>query len=155
MWCDDMLRLLSLLVLVHQGSALRLPAARAGLSRRAVTTNAAALLGVAAVPFAPPARADSDSSAEVMHGVLQLNKGESLALGPGASATVTMRVVGRNTKGPIATAVVPLEGASFPVRKITSHLMGPPMRNPSTTSANTHTPRLRAAGLQHCAVRYA
>jgi len=50
-----------------------------------------------------------------MKGVLQLNKGEKLPpLPEGTVATVTLRVVGRNTKGALATATVPLDGVEFP-----------------------------------------
>ena len=51
-----------------------------------------------------------------MKGVLQLNKSDKLApLPEGTSAMVTLRVVGRNTKGALATSTVPLDGVEFPV----------------------------------------
>ena len=96
-------------------AALRLPAPRSnGVTRRDAT---AALLGAAVAPLAAPLCAHADDAADVvMKGVLQLNKGEKLPpLPEGTAATVTLRVVGRNTKGALATATVPLDGVEFPV----------------------------------------
>ena len=36
-------------------------------------------------------------------------------MGAGAEATVTLRVVGRNTKGPMGTLVIPVGGTKFPI----------------------------------------
>lgn len=49
-----------------------------------------------------------------MRGVLQRDKG---ARPPpaGATAEVSIRVVGRNTKGPLGTVQLPLDGATFPL----------------------------------------
>jgi len=80
------------------------------LSRRAALVHAAALAVPAAL--APGAHAADDPSEVVMTGQLQF----AAKLPPGSTATVTARVVGRNTKGPLATLVVPdLDGASSPV----------------------------------------
>ena len=90
-------------------------------TRRYVSVAAAALCGLAygiapawaeeageAVAAAPP-------EPPVMRGVMQLSKGETLALAQGSTAQVVMRVVGRNSKGPLATITVPLDGVTFPV----------------------------------------
>ena len=52
----------------------------------------------------------------MFRGVLQVEKGQSLALPPGSTVTVVLRVVGRNTKGPLATVSLPLDGVSFPAQ---------------------------------------
>jgi len=53
-----------------------------------------------------------------MRGVLQA--AGPLTFPEGSIADVTLRVVGRNTKGPIAQLSVPLDGKSFPVEYVVS-----------------------------------
>jgi len=83
-----------------------------GLTRQAVLRIA--LLGAVGLDatLLPAAAADAD---EIFRGVLQLPKGEAFAPAAGTTAQITLRVVGRNTKGPLGTLDVPLEGATFPV----------------------------------------
>jgi hypothetical protein len=50
-----------------------------------------------------------------MSGVLQMQKDVEARLPAGSVAKVTIRVVGRNTKGPLATIELPLEGKTFPI----------------------------------------
>ena len=50
----------------------------------------------------------------VLNGILQTPQ-TGFTLPDGASATITLRIVGRNTKGPIATIVLPVGGMSLPV----------------------------------------
>eukprot|EP00967_Tisochrysis_lutea_P114874 scaffold183530_cov27-Tisochrysis_lutea.AAC.1 len=51
---------------------------------------------------------------DVMHGVLQASA--PVPLPADGSAVITMRVVGRNTKGPLATMTLPLpEGSKLPL----------------------------------------
>jgi hypothetical protein len=56
----------------------------------------------------------ADSSELIFNGVLQ-SPTPDLKLADGAQATVTLRVVGRNTNGPMGTLVVPVGGVQFPV----------------------------------------
>lgn len=66
------------------------------------------------LPSPHKAVADADSSELIFRGVLQVEK-KDLMLSEGTTATVALRVVGRNTKGPIASVVVPVGGAAFPI----------------------------------------
>ena len=50
-----------------------------------------------------------------MRGVLQMDASAAARVPSGSKATVAIRVVGRNTKGPLATVELPLEGKSFPL----------------------------------------
>ena len=50
----------------------------------------------------------------VMKGVLQMQPAVAQKFPAGSVATVAIRVVGRNTKGPLAQVVVPLDGRTFP-----------------------------------------
>lgn len=50
-----------------------------------------------------------------MRGVLQMPAGTLQKLPAGSVATVLIRVVGRNTKGPLASVQVPLDASKFPV----------------------------------------
>ena len=98
------------------------PPAAAALSR-AVLLRRSALL-VAPVPLwtalhavaeePPPALATGEEGV-VMRGVLQMEPALVGRMQPGATASVSIRVVGRNTKGPLATVAVPLEGKTFPI----------------------------------------
>ena len=58
---------------------------------------------------------DAAPTAAVMDGVLQMQEKLAATVPAGSTATVQIRVVGRNTKGPLATVNVPLEGKTFPV----------------------------------------
>ena len=50
-----------------------------------------------------------------MDGVLQMEAGAAAKVPADATATVFIRVVGRNSKGPLGTLQVPLDGKTFPV----------------------------------------
>lgn len=86
------------------------PRSAAMLSRRTALAHAAALATPAAVSLG--AHAADDPNEVVATGQLQF----AGKLPPGSTATVTARVVGRNTKGPLATLVVSdLDTASSPI----------------------------------------
>lgn len=84
-------------------------------------TRRAALTGLLLLPASAAFAAGEDltestgvtETGDVMHGVLQTTG--SAALPKDGSVVVTMRVVGRNTKGPLATVALPIpEGAVMP-----------------------------------------
>ena len=121
------LRGMALVALLAASSALVLPSADGrlgsgstvarGLSRRDFGTAVGVACGAAALSPAlgggAALAADSDL---VMRGVLQLSKDAKLTPPAGSSATITLRVVGRNTNGPLAQGVVPIsEGTTFPL----------------------------------------
>ena len=105
------------------------------MGNRPVTTRAALLhtsaLLVTAAPLWPAvaddALADEAAAAVVvlaataasadvvMRGQLQMKQSLAAKLPAGCIASVAIRVVGRNTKGPLATIELPLEGKSFPI----------------------------------------
>ncbi|KAL1495204.1 hypothetical protein AB1Y20_017069 [Prymnesium parvum] len=86
------------------------PAASAARPPRREAIGAALLALLAPRPLA--ALADD----EVMRGVLQLREGVRLPpLPSGSAATVSVRVVGRNSRGALATKKVVLDGEEFPV----------------------------------------
>ena len=62
----------------------------------------------------PPALAVGDSGV-VMQGVLQMVPSLAERVPTGSVASVAVRVVGRNLKGPLATVQVPAEGKAFPI----------------------------------------
>lgn len=79
-------------------------------TRQAVLKSA---VGAVALGMGDMASA-ADSSELIFSGVLQ-SPTPDLKLANGALATVTLRVVGRNTNGPMGTLVVPVGGVKFPV----------------------------------------
>ena len=88
------------------------PAPKQGCTRRAALLQTSLLSS--SILLAPPAaRAESDDV--VMQGVLQMTANDAARVPSGSTATVVIRVVGRNTKGPLATVQVPLNGKTFPV----------------------------------------
>ena len=80
------------------------------LTRRALL----GVLGAGAGCFGSKPAWAEDAGEEVIKGVLQLEKGAKIATPSGTKAVVTLRVVGRNLKGPMATVEVPIGEASFP-----------------------------------------
>ena len=72
------------------------------------------LLGSSLLLAAPPQRALAADDT-VMQGVLQMEANLVKKLPAGSTATVTLRVVGRNTKGPLAEVQLPLDDKVFPV----------------------------------------
>lgn len=105
-----------LLCSLTAGSAALLPSDTCGCSTRRVLLSRT-LAALSAPALAPLRVAYAGESDEVMVGVLQVDKGTRLpALPAGSTAKVTLRVVGRNLKGALATADVPLDGLQFPVR---------------------------------------
>ena len=99
------------------------------LSNRPLTRSAFLQTSALLVTAAPlwPAVADDEPQAVaapaaaipvadvVMRGQLQMTQGLASKLPAGCVASVAIRVVGRNTKGPLATIQVPLEGKGFPI----------------------------------------
>ena len=83
------------------------------VSRRGLLAGAA-IAPLARLPRAAASVEESDSTpasgANVIQGVLQTR----LSLPDADAATVTIRVVGRNTKGPLATVTVPID-KGFPL----------------------------------------
>ena len=93
------------------------PLSRADVLRRAALLASPAPLLVsrlAAADEPPPALATGESGV-VMRGVLQMEPALASKVPSGSVASVAIRVVGRNTKGPLASLQVPLEGKTFPV----------------------------------------
>ena len=79
------------------------------ITRRAAVETAASALLLASLPaFA----ADGEP---VMKGVLQMQPAVAQKIPAGSVATVAIRVVGRNTKGPLGTLQLPLDGRTFPI----------------------------------------
>lgn len=87
------------------------------LSRGAACTRGAFVQGAVLATCSFPTIAAADEASEtVMCGVLQMDKGTMSRLPNDlASAEVQLRVVGRNTMGPLATVQVPVEGRTFPL----------------------------------------
>lgn len=86
------------------------------LSRRAALASLVLLPTRAALAAAEDLTQPTvnSESGDVMHGLLQSSA--PVPLPPGGSAVVTMRVVGRNTKGPLAKMTLPLtEGMKLPL----------------------------------------
>jgi len=94
--------------LVPRGPALKM---QADCTRRALL-SATLALGSMTI-WGPAAHADESGQQDVvMSGVLQAN---GLKLPSDASAVVTVRVVGRNRNGPLATLKLALDGKSLPL----------------------------------------
>ena len=78
-------------------------------------SRAAFLHGALLCPLLLPSLANADDMGdEVMRGVLQRDA-QQKPFPDGSIAEVTLRVVGRNTKGPISTVTLPLDGKTFPL----------------------------------------
>ena len=82
------------------------------------STAAAAL--AACTPHVLPAIADgadvaAASNDVVMRGVLQMTKDVESRMPGDSEAQIAIRVVGRNTKGPLATKEVKIAGQAFPI----------------------------------------
>ena len=112
-----------LLGLISLSAALLIPSTP-HLDGRACTRGAflkGAVVGGIAFCVPTQSRAEdesrgNDDSNVVMRGVLQMQKDVEARLPSNIkSAEVQIRVVGRNTKGPLATVEIPVEGTSFPI----------------------------------------
>lgn len=138
------------------------PASRVGTPQPPLSRRAA-LAGLVLSPAAAASAAGEinsptvSASGDVMHGVLQASA--PLPVPSGGSAVVTLRVVGRNTNGPLATATVPLQdGAAWPLafaveRSSLREARGRPHLRIPTTPAMPCPPsprRAHTAPPRHC-----
>ena len=94
---------------------IREPGAQPDIFTRQELLRVALFGGCCAFGASPACAADDPASDTIFSGVLQLPKGAKFVPPPGTTASITLRVVGRNTNGPLGRLDVPLEGATFPV----------------------------------------
>ena len=93
--------------------------------RAALLQTSSAALAFAAAPLAladdealppPPPPPPPPAPPPVMRGVLQMDANIAKRVPAGSTATVVVRVVGRNTGGPLATLTLPVaDGSVFPL----------------------------------------
>jgi hypothetical protein len=103
-------------IVLALAAALPAPRILDATCTRGVLLRSSLLGGASALALAPRrAAADDAADSTVMRGVLQMPADVAARIPAGSTATVAIRVVGRNSKGPLATVELPLDGRPFPV----------------------------------------